>query len=95
MGVIYRLVTTWRDEEEKDAPILRATTDFQTEQEVEDHVVSIARAGVARFAIKAEPMENGANLLTAFVPIGRIVGWFVWKLPDDAPPWPIGEFHNA
>lgn len=93
--MIYRLITTWRDEEEKDSPILRAAKDFKTEQEVEFFVASVAAAGVTRFTVEAEPLENGAHLLATFVPIGRIVNWFIWELPDDTPPWPIGGFHRG
>ncbi len=93
--MIYRLVSVWRDEENADSPILRAAFDFPTEQDAEAHITMAVRAGVARFSVQAAPMENGARLLATFVPIARVVGWFIWELPDNEPLWPIGGFHRG
>jgi hypothetical protein len=93
--MIYRLVSVWRDTEESNSPVMRAARDFSTDQDAEAWVSSIALAGVARFDIRAERMENGARLLATLVPIGRIVGWFIWELPDDTPEWPVGEMHSG
>lgn len=93
--MMYRLVTVWRDDEEKDSPILRSARDFPTEQEADAWVVAVVSAGVARFDIRTEPMENRAHLIATFVPIGRIVGWFIWELPDDTPMWAGGGFHSG
>lgn len=94
--MIYRLVTTWRDEENSESPILRAACDFPTAEAIEQHICQTVAVGIVRFGTRAEPMENGARLITTYVPIARIVGWFVWELPDDTSPWPIMEgFHIA
>ena len=93
--MIYRLVSVWRDAEEPNSPIMRSAYDFSTEQEAEDMICSAAAKGVARFNVQTEPMENGAHLLATFVPIARVVGWFIWELPDDTPMWSIGGMHRA
>ncbi len=93
--MIYRLISVWRDAEEPDSPVMRAAYDYSTEQEAESSIVSTVEAGVARFSVQVEPMDNGAHLIATFVPIARVVGWFIWELPDDTPMWSIGDFHRG
>lgn len=93
--MIYRLISVWRDTEESNSPVMRAARDFLTEQDAEAWVSSIAMTGIARFGVRAERMESGARLLATLVPVGRIVGWFIWELPDDTQEWSMGEMHSG
>lgn len=90
--MIYRLITVWHDTEEEDPNRVRRTgRDFVSAEEVEAFVIKMCADGVTRCEPLIEPLDNGARLTSVFVPIHRISGWYVWQLPDDAPPWPIVE----
>ena len=93
--MIYRLVTVWRDAEEPDSPIMRSACDYATQRDAETHIVAVSAAGIARFDVTAERMENGARLLATVVPMSRVVGWFIWELPDDTPMWSVGGVHSG
>lgn len=84
----YRLVTVYLDNENDGSPVMRAALDFPTEQDVEGHVSAVVEQRVARLEISVAPMENGANLKAVFVPVERIVAWYIWEVPDDTPLWP-------
>lgn len=89
--MIYRLVTVYLDRENDGSPVMRSARDFPTEQAAEEHVAAGVAARVMRLEIGTEPMENGAHLKAVFVPIERVVAWYIWELPDNTPlrsdPW--------
>lgn len=85
--MIYRLVTVWNDAEQEGAErIQRSVKDFESLQDIENFIAHAGRIGIVRNDLPDPPLPNGANLVSVFVPLNRIVGWFVWVLPDTG--WP-------
>ncbi len=88
---MIRLVTVYLDNENDGSPVMRGGCDFLTEREAEAHVALVVAARYTRLDIRGGPTENGAHLKAVFVPVGRIVGWYVWELPDNTEKWPMIE----
>ena len=83
--MIYRLVTVWHDEE-NDPPIVRSACDFDTPEIAGGHIIEAVRMGVIRVETTRAQMPGGGCLSTIYIPIGRIVGWYLYELPDTTPP---------
>lgn len=91
--MIYRLVTVYLDNENDGSPVMRSAFDFPTEEAARERISDIATARIMRLELNAAPMENGVNLKAVFIPVERIVAWYVWALPDGTPlrtePWGV------
>ena len=84
--MMYRLITVFHDEENDQNPITRGGYDFATPEDAEAHVAHVVAAGVTSFVVSEPPMENGAHLRSVCIPTNKIIGWYIWELPDDTPP---------
>jgi hypothetical protein len=83
--MIHRVVTVWRDEE-NDPPIVRVARDFGFAYLADQYVIEAIAAGFIRVETTRTQMPDGTCLAVVYVPLGQVIGWYRYELPDTAPP---------